>query len=659
MASGFDLSTAVPVSPENASPPTGAFDLSTATPVDPSDAPPETFGRVAGLAGRAVMTGIGQLEDMPRNLAYAADAAAVHLLKRAGAISQDYQLPTPAQVEQVTGSPSSTSAATQLASRAGLPTPATPGERIGSAAVAALPSAVLAPEAPIVGALSAAAGGAASQGVAEAGGSPLAQTLTGLAVGGAPAFGAGAAGLARTVTRGAGDAAAQATAQRIANAQAAGVNLTAGQATGSRLLQQLEGASSKFWGGGPIKQTAEQQAQGLGEHVDNIVENLSQGTTPSPTAAGEAINKGAAAARQTMKQAEQAAYSKVDSLVDPSTPVDVSGTLAKLDELATPTAGAEATTGSLIPPRISQLRDNLAADMANGGGGTTLPYSAVRQLRTAVGREVNPLSTDPANGSFKQLYGTLTDDMNAGAAAVSPEASQAVNAASSLYKSNQARRDFLDTIVDKAGGPEAVYQAATNGTKLGATKIAGVMSAIDPQSQNLVRATVISRLGRSISSQQNDLGTAFSADTFLTNWDKLSPEAKNALFGSSGSSGQLRTALDSLEQTASVIRKSTIYKNPSGTGEAIGHGAGLFALLEGAGHALTGSFGHLATVGGAIAGNAILSRALVNPRTAQWLARTTKLPRSAIPGAVRALAQMGQNTNDPDARELAAYLQSR
>ena len=63
--------------------------------------------------------------------------------------------------------------------------------------------------------------------------------------------------------------------------------------------------------------------------------------------------------------------------------------------------------------------------------------------------------------------------------------------------------------------------------------------------------------------------------------------------------------------------------------------------------------------GGGIVGNALLSRALVNPRTAQWLAQTTKVPRSAIPNAVNQLSQMGQRTNDPDARDLAAYLQQQ
>lgn len=111
------------------------------------------------------------------------------------------------------------------------------------------------------------------------------------------------------------------------------------------------------------------------------------------------------------------------------------------------------------------------------------------------------------------------------------------------------------------------------------------------------------------------------------------------------------------EKTASVIRKSTIYKNPSGTGEALGHGFGLLALLERTGHALLGNPTHLMAIGGGFALNGLMSRVLVNPRTARWLAQTTQLPRFTIPNAVNQLAQMGQRMNDPDARDLAAFLQ--
>jgi hypothetical protein len=272
------------------------------------------------------------------------------------------------------------------------------------------------------------------------------------------------------------------------------------------------------------------------------------------------------------------------------------------------------------------------------------------------------------NAALKQVHGALKGDIDAGASAISPEAKQAVSDARTLYAQNQTRRDFLNGVVDKAGGPEAVYAAATNGTKQGATKIGGVMSALDPDQQNLVRATVLDRLGRALPGQQNAAGSAFDAGTFLTNWSKLDPAAKDALFGASGAPKSLRASLDSLTDTMDTLKASNALKNPSGTAKAASHSLGLWGLLTEAGGAITTGAvtGHIgagiATAAGSVGAaagaagvNALLARALTNPRTARWLATATKLPKHSIPNAVNQLAQMGKV--DPDARDLAAALQ--
>jgi hypothetical protein len=651
---GFDPSNAVAVDDTTAS---SGFNPTNAVPVDDDQpAPDETAGRVAGLGGRALLKGTGSLVDLPSKLLAVADHAGVvvrnHIRDAFGLEPDATDAAPPSNLGE--------RAAGVSADVLGLPTPQTPGERVASSAIAGTPSAVLAPEAPIMGAVSGALGGGAAQTVAEAGGTPLQQTIAGIAAGGIPAIGAGAAGLTRLATRG-GSAGQAAMNARLADAAANNVDLTAGQATGSPLLQRIEGASSKIWGGGPIKATAEQQTEGLGNNVDRIVDNLSQGGDVSPTGAGEAINAGAATTRQSMKAAERAAYDAVDQHVPPTTGIDISGTLSKLDQMATPTPGAQATTGSLIPSKIVQMRDNLAADV-KANGGSALPYSAVRQLRTALGNSID-LGFAPAdpvtNGALKSVYGSLKSDITDGVSAVSPAAKRAVTDADALHGANQDKLDVLNGIVDKAGGPEAVYQAATNGTKQGATKVTAVMSALDPQQANLVRATVISRLGRALPGQQNAAGDAFDASRFLTNWAKLDGKAKDALFGASGTPNTIRAGLDSLTNTMSTVRNSTIFKNPSGSGEAIGHGFGLAALLEGGGAALMGHPGHLAAVGGTIAANNVLARALTNPRTVAWLASSTKLPTSVLPNAVNQLARMGEATKDPDAQDLAALLRSR
>jgi hypothetical protein len=581
--------------------------------------------------------------------------------------------------------PSAAGAMERGANAFGLPKPETPGERIGSAAISSLPSAILAPEAPIAGAVGSLLGGASAQTAKEAGANPLVQAGVGMLGGSLPAVGAGIAGAGtRALIRG-GAEGQSAMQSRLTDAATTGANLTAGQASGSSTLQYLEGAISKLWGGGPINKAAEGQTASLEDHVNHIVGNLSQGSEVSPTGAGTAIVKGIGDVKTpgtafgNMHAQEKAAYDKLDTLVHPTTPIDMSGTQATLDKLAAPTPGAENTTAALKSSKISSLRDKLRADLEAsqepGGaaqkpvyvaGGNppalpsgSLPYSAARAIRSDIGNSIDWgfAPADPAtNGALKQVYGSLTGDLKDGASAVSPEAAAAATNANKIYGANQASREALAPIVDKAGGPEAVYQAATNGTKQGATKINQVMGAIGPDQQKIVQATVLSRLGRALPSAQNAEGSAFNSGTFLTNWSKLDPAAKDALFGASGKPGDLRNSLDSLSSTISNIRSGTKLRNPSGTGEAVGHTAGGVALWEGVNHALQGNYLPLAGAIGGVAANNLMARALTNPSTAKWLARTTAMPKVNVPNAVNQLNNIAQQTGDPDVKDLASTL---
>jgi hypothetical protein len=623
--------------------------------------PDETAGRVGGLATRALGEGVADTGSM------ITDA-----MEKANPLSGPLQAVQAAVPTSTSKEPSLSdfihparwkNAVDYLADKAGLASPQTPNEKIGSKAVEALPSAVLAPEAPIAGGISAAMGAGASEAVKQGGGSPLAQTLTGLAAGSTGAAGAaGAAGLRGIVRGGAeGQAAMQG---RMADAAASGTKLSAGQAGGSPAVQFAEGLSSKGWGGGPINKLAETQSHDLGNSVSDIVDRLAGGNPPSPTAAGVAINTGASASVKNMRAEEKTAYDRVDALVDPDMPVDVSKSVAAARGLATPTSseGLNAAVGSA---KVSKFADALesAASPADvmGGLGNAAPkymikYGDLSKLRSAVGSNIDHgfAPANPSeNGAFKSLYGSLTGDKNAGAAAVSPEASQAVANANNIYKINVGRRELLDTVVDKNGGPEAVFQAATNGTKQGATKISGVMNELDPGQQNLVRATVMSRLGKATAGAQNAEGDVFSPSTYLTNWNKLAPEAKDALFGQSTDSGGLRNNLDSLANTVSNIRQGTKLRNPSGTGEAVGHGAGAIAMWEGLTHLMQGDPHTLVAAAGGVGANNIMARALTNPKTVGWLAKSTKAPMSSLPNAVNQLSRI----NDPDAHDLAAYLQ--
>lgn len=467
-----------------------------------------------------------------------------------------------------------------------------------------------------------------------------------------PARPAHAAGI-RGLTRGGAEGAA-ASAARIADAQAAGTTLTAGQATGSRTLQTIEGASSKLSGGGTLNKLLDSQDQHVGNSVRQIADSLAKNDARTPEAAGAAIEAGAKALTASVRDVEAAAYDRVASLVPPEIPVDIASTRAALDKLATPTPGAEATTGALIPPAISQMRDNLNADAASG----TLPYGATRALRTHVGNFIDWgfAPNDPVkNGALKSVYGALTEDLNRAASATSPEASEAVAAANAMHQTNAAQSELLDHIVNRNGGSEAVYNAALSGSKAGATKIRTVMGALNPDQQNLFRATILGKLGLVPASGQNAEGDVFRVGSFLTHWNNLSDDAKDALFGSASSSG-LRRSLDSVAKTAADIRGGAQLANPAGTGKAWMHSEALWKALETLGEGAAVATSHLGVAGAAIAGNMGLSRLLTAPWFARWLATSTRLPATALPAAVAALQRESIARKDQDGLNIAHAL---
>lgn len=591
-------------------------------------APDETVGRVAGLAGRALAKGVGDIGQLAATMgSHMQDPTGIQAAQEseASAASHPADQPYTPKLSDFIHPDRWQQAIDYLGDKAGIAAPATPGERIASKAVEALPSAILAPEAPVAGAVSAALGGGASQATAEAGGGPVAQTVAGLAAGGLPALGAAAGATVRGAVRGASGAPM---ASALADAAASDTQLSVGQASGNRAVQTAEAASGKLWGGGAIQDLGARQNGAAGLKVSRIVDNLNQGGAPlTPQATGETIGAGATAAKGSMRQAEQqayaaadktvppqtpipitgdlatskltsqkqaiedsvaktigpvsetptsagqtidqgvdvtkqamkasekAAYDKVDQLVPPETPIPVKGTLAKLGELSTPTEGAEATTSALVPKAITQLKSNIEADIAAGQKGTatppstivgadgkplvagkpappvdlsagTLPYSAVASTRSKLGNTIDwgYSPADPVtNRGLQQVYHALTEDLNNGASAVSPEARSAVGQARSMYATNSDRREALNAIVNKAGGPEAIYTAATSGLKNGATKLTSVLGALDAEGQSTVRSTVLRRLGAA--------DGKFDTPTFFKNWTNLSPEAKTTLAG--------------------------------------------------------------------------------------------------------------------------------
>lgn len=297
-----------------------------------------------------------------------------------------------------------------------------------------------------------------------------------------------------------------------------------------------------------------------------------------------------------------------------------------------------------------QIAD-LLAQMADG----KLPYEAVKKLRTLVGNEIENVSivSDVPRSKWKALYGALSQDMKGAADAAGPGAKQAFGRANAYYQAGSSRIDALSTVLDKSGGPEAIYNAATSGTRDGATTLRTVMQSLKPDEQKVLASTMIRRLGKATAGQQNATGDEFSMSTFLTNWNKLSPQAKSTLFDRFGTG--FRSDMDAVARMAANVRQgSKVFANPSGsasTGAQLGTVGG-FVMA-----ALSGNVGTASAIAGAAGTANVMARLLTSPRAVKFLAQSSKVPLQGLVPMLASLHASAQKSNDPGLRQLDKALQ--
>lgn len=284
-----------------------------------------------------------------------------------------------------------------------------------------------------------------------------------------------------------------------------------------------------------------------------------------------------------------------------------------------------------------------------------LPYEALKKLRTLVGEELsNPsLASDVKSSAWKKLYTGLSEDLQGAAKQAGPEAERAWNRANNYFRAGNSRIEALDRVVDKAGGPEAVFNAATSGTKDGAFTIRRVLSSLEPDQQKILSATVLRRLGAATPGTATESGE-FSINSFLTNWNRLSPDAKAALFDRYGSG--FRDDVDAISRTAGSFRQAgRAGANPSGTAQAATNTAALVALASAVGS------GHYMTAGGIVGGGAaanVLARSITNPAFVRFLAKNSELPRSQWIPALVSLESAADRKGDDDLKSMASAMRA-
>ena len=475
----------------------------------------------------------------------------------------------------------------------------------------------------------------------------------------APLAGFGVPATVRSMLRGSGEDAAQTVARNVDAFERAGTSPTMGQATTPSLGEpsgaaRVEGLVARTPGGvSPFRRTLEGQQNDIAIRIEGLADSLAPDARPE--AAGRSIREGVENFVTRSRERANRLYDRVDELVPDATPTPMENTRRIAQEILD-----EAPSGSLRDDpllndtRIRSLLTRITSDEPR-------TYRDLRVTRSRIGRLMNDQELVSSRPEIDRLYGALTDDI-AQVAAVMDEtgaegASAALHSANRFYAARQARiDDQLQPIVsgDRSNRPEDVFRYLERGAKDGATRLRTLRRSMTDDEWAPFSAAVMRRLGTANPAQQGAEGMEFSTETFLTNWNRLAPEAKQALFGGRRFRG-MRRDLDAIAQASESIRAAgRAIQNPSGTGEMV---LNLTALTTGGGAAMSGNLSIPALLIGGMATSNASARLMTNRRFVRWLAQSTKLPVERLPSYLSRLS--GTIGEDPQyAADVAAYVRS-
>jgi len=348
---------------------------------------------------------------------------------------------------------------------------------------------------------------------------------------------------------------------RVEAFKAAGAEPSLGEATGNSFFQGIENLVAKFPGGaGRMSRFSEKFQRDIGSQTKTGVSAEDAGRTieSGVTGRGGFIER----TSETWKKMDANLARKMASSPSGGN-VAPANTMAALDDLTRPVKGAERSTGGLANDTLVKLRDNFARDIIdNWANGGVVPYEALRRIRSDIGAKLDQaLVSDIPTGQLNQVYKALTSDMEA--------AAKAAGAGKDFARQNKfyaARMDRVEGVLNKVIGkmkqPEDIFKAIDPKDPNAAGKLTATLRSLRPAERQIGAKTVVNRLGRAKPGKQNEVGDIFSTETFLTNWNNISPRAKAQLF----TDPQMVKDLDAIAKASWTVRSGAgFYNNSSGT----------------------------------------------------------------------------------------------
>ncbi len=469
-------------------------------------------------------------------------------------------------------------------------------------------------------------------------------------------------------------------AQRVADLKAAGVeNPTLGLASGNQLIGGVENLLQSTPGAvGIMRRNRDTAISGLEANTGMAADLAS--TNRGALESGRSIQAGAKNFKGDFKEQQAALYDKLDKYIGKQDPVDVTNTRSTLETLNADIPTMPKLSNQFKNSRILAIEDALKSDMAGKPGSpgstqavivdgipmlqqmpgavtiparTEIPFEAVKKTRTLVGNEIadNTMMSDVPRSKWNPLYGALSQDMQGAATAAGPGATNAFNRANDYTRSGIGRLERIAPVVDRPA-PEQSFTALNSTLKENLSTFQAVKKSLPEGTRGDFAGTVIERLGKAKAGQQDETGTKWSPETFLTNWSNIKPQAQRELLSGIPNAAAVKETIDAVAKATAMMRdNSKMWANPSGTAANATARGVLGAVSAGGAGALAGVVNPAIPISAAVGlgGVNLLARGVTSQKVREAMMRRTDIDpelQNALAASMFGSNLLGQNQKE-------------
>lgn len=405
----------------------------------------------------------------------------------------------------------------------------------------------------------------------------------------------------------------------LAAADHIGVTPTVGMVTGRKWLTTLENTLSKVPGAGNLGEAYAKTHAGMSAFVDQLKTAL--GHNPDSSETGRDILEAVKAYTEKFKTDANEAYDYAFQKLPQHTKFNANKLADTIGEMKARYTH-ESLSNLMDSPVVKEIY-NIVQQMPGGvtQGGRKKAIFSITEGRALLQR-INEAIGSGMDSAFKNMS---ESDLSRLADALSEDISRTFEAhghgkmwqqIQSRYAAGRAIIDEAQKVLGNARWGDEVYSKLFGNQAgafkpIGADSIIALKAAMPLGDVNKLAGEIVHRMGLESAGNAGAGGREFNAATFLTNWNKLSPEAKAALF--------TETHLNDLDQLAKLsegIKRLGKDANHSNTA----HHMAMWSLITGSAGAAPATHGlSLLAIPATFAGGKLSSLLFTNPQAARLL----------------------------------------